>query len=264
MSQWNPTPEEAAEQPVAAPVAAPAPAPTAAPAAAPAAAPTYTAPAQPAYAPPPKKDNKKMIIIIASIIGALLLCCIIVTLFGGCAALSGILSDPEGTLGEIVSIDVTPDGGQEITDDAFKYEGQGQPKVVLFGETVWLDGVSFTATERTYEGYQIIDVSIENTSDKDFYLPIQAEGQSRWTAQDANENWLSFSYTEWDIGYPESTGGMVKPGESYSLMFEFKNADTGERADAIFITAEFLKPLEGVGGVVWMTPQFYEIYQANN
>jgi len=274
MSLWNPTGEnesvevgtEPAAQPATEPIVA-APAPTAAPTATPTPAPAPTATPTPApaptptpYAQPAKKDNKRLIITIAVIVGALLLCCIVVSALGGCAALLGVLNSAEGELSDIVKIDITdPTGGG--TDEIFDYQGTGEVKVMRFGETVWLDSVSFTAEETVDEaGEQVIDILIENTSTKDFYLPIESAGESNWTAQDAQENWLSFSYTEWDLGFTESTGGLVKPGEAYSLTLRFKDAGTGARTTAIFVTASLLEPLEGVGSLVWLTPEFYDLY----
>jgi hypothetical protein len=243
MSQWNPVEEnvEVVEAVVEQPVAE-----------------GYTPPPV-----PPKKDNKKLLIIIASIVGALLLCCILVTAFGGCATLLAILGDDEADLSDIVNITVDGvDEADDTLDEAFDYTGDYGVDIVKFGETVWLDGVSFTVEEDTDAlGDQEIFVYIENTSTKDFYLPIESNGESNWTAQAANEDWLGFSYTEWDLGFTESTMGMVKPGEAYSLTLKFKNSITDERTDAIFVTASLVEPLEGVGVIVWMTPEWYELYQ---
>ena len=127
--------------------------------------------------------------------------------------------------------------------------------LVPLGEIATLENVNFLvqpsrAVVRAEDAAASVDVAIQNNSSQTLIVPID----SAWTALCHKGNKLAYS---WDCcndstpNCPKKMRGEIDPGQTYQVTLVFSDCD-GQVADAVVVSAELNRPLDGVNQIYWL------------
>jgi len=127
--------------------------------------------------------------------------------------------------------------------------------MLSLGEAATLENVDFLvqpsrAVVRAPNAAASVDITIQNNSSQPLTIPIDGG----WTALCHRGNKLTYTWDGWDDSIslsPQKMRGQVDPGQAYQITLAFSDCN-GEVADAVVVSAELDRSLDGVNQIYWL------------